>query len=505
VRKSISITSILLLLLTQQSFAQAVTVQFTLTSGQSSLNVPSGGLSNVTFSVTLNKEANATVSGVLKVYAQGNGASAHAIFTSSSINDNNFTGTSPPTYGLSGSFNITQSDLESVSGKVFAQFEDSGGLNYVSNKFDATIPVGSITKNTIATSGSTSFVNSGNPTPIKGSTPSGGNGTYSYQWQSSTTNATTGFSNITVNGTLIDYDPPVITQTTYYRRNVSSGSLTSTSNPVTIQIKAAGSPPSPPVTVPSPSTNLTLTGSLYVRATNGMVLGSTPNSGGNGIGYIGGNSNGLTLRGGGYGSDMPAPGGDIRLAAGVSESFEGGDVIMNTGAGANGNNGYIFLDAGAKSPVGIGYSTYSAVQSKLDVNGPIRSTSFVLLSDRNLKTDIRTLQESLSMVTALHGVRYKFKQNEGLSLPKGPQLGFLAQEVEAVAPEAVTTDSNGLKGVDYSKIIPILVEAIKERQEQIEVLRTELSSLEAATKNPRHHRNFFSAARQYKKRHYHSV
>jgi hypothetical protein len=226
--------------------------------------------------------------------------------------------------------------------------------------------------------------------------------------------------------------------------------------------------------------SLELTASLYVSATNGMVLGASPSSGGNGVGYIGGNSAGLIMQAPGYGSAMPAPGGDILLSGGVSEDYEGGDIIIDTGNGAGGN-GYIFLDAENKARVGVGYWNYNSVQFKLDVNGSVRATSYITLSDRNLKTDIATLDQGLSKVLSLRGVRYKFKENIDMQLPKGNQVGFIAQEVESILPDAVVTDANGLKGVDYTKVIPVLVEAMKEQQDALETLKTRLTSLQEAT------------------------
>jgi len=61
-----------------------------------------------------------------------------------------------------------------------------------------------------------------NPGIITGSTPTGGTGTYTYIWESSTTNATSGFATIT-GATSKDYTPTAISQTTWYRRTVNSG------------------------------------------------------------------------------------------------------------------------------------------------------------------------------------------------------------------------------------------------------------------------------------------
>ncbi|ACU61218.1 gliding motility-associated C-terminal domain-containing protein [Chitinophaga pinensis] len=68
----------------------------------------------------------------------------------------------------------------------------------------------------------------GNETPamLQGATLSGGNGTFTYQWQVSTTSATIGFANVTVGGTNATFTPPMITRNTWYRRVVMSGACT---------------------------------------------------------------------------------------------------------------------------------------------------------------------------------------------------------------------------------------------------------------------------------------
>ncbi len=75
-------------------------------------------------------------------------------------------------------------------------------------------------------------------------------------------------------------------------------------------------------------------------------------------------------------------------------------------------------------------------------------------SDARLKSGIRPLTGALSTICELRGVHY--------TMSGRPQVGFIAQEVQRVVPEAVShADSNTL-AVDYSRIVPILVEAIKE-------------------------------------------
>ncbi len=75
-------------------------------------------------------------------------------------------------------------------------------------------------------------------------------------------------------------------------------------------------------------------------------------------------------------------------------------------------------------------------------------------SDARLKSGIRPLTGALSTICELRGVHY--------TMSGRPQVGFIAQEVQRVVPEAVShADSNTL-AVDYSRIVPILVEAVKE-------------------------------------------
>jgi len=92
-----------------------------------------------------------------------------------------------------------------------------------------------LTNNVITTPAITGFCGSGDPANISGSVPSGSNGPFNYQWQSSIDNVT--FTDI-AGATSISYDPPVINATTYYRRIVTSGNCTAPvySNIVTITV-----------------------------------------------------------------------------------------------------------------------------------------------------------------------------------------------------------------------------------------------------------------------------
>ena len=93
------------------------------------------------------------------------------------------------------------------------------------------------------------------------------------------------------------------------------------------------------------------------------------------------------------------------------------------------------------------------------------------VSDIKLKHHIRTIPSALDKVKQLRGVEFLWKKNNQ------PSIGFIAQEVEEVLPVAVG-NANDTKTIDYSKIIPVLTEAIKEQQTLIEQLMARLEALE---------------------------
>ena len=100
----------------------------------------------------------------------------------------------------------------------------------------------------------------------------------------------------------------------------------------------------------------------------------------------------------------------------------------------------------------------------------VTADAFVLNSDETLKKDIKTLDSALDKVMSMRGVTYQFKHN-----PEKQEVGFLAQEMKNSVPEVVSTTNKGTLGIDYAKLTSVLVEAVKEQQEQIEELKAKLS------------------------------
>jgi prepilin-type N-terminal cleavage/methylation domain-containing protein len=131
----------------------------------------------------------------------------------------------------------------------------------------------------------------------------------------------------------------------------------------------------------------------------------------------------------------------------------------------------------------IGINKASPI-SKLDVNGDIRSsgvlyaTSMQYTSDEIFKKNITQIENSLDMITSLRGVYFNWKVNNS------HDIGFIAQEVQNVIPELVkSAPDNKYLTVDYVKIVPILVEAIKEQQKIIVEMKDELNQIKNELKN----------------------
>lgn len=113
----------------------------------------------------------------------------------------------------------------------------------------------------------------------------------------------------------------------------------------------------------------------------------------------------------------------------------------------------------------------------LDVTGSIQATAFLYSSDLRLKENIREIPSALDRALKLHGVIYDWKNKESV-LKATDHLGLIAQEVEKIFPEAVTTNpENGMKSVEYGNLIAPLIEALKEQQEIIRSQDQEISEI----------------------------
>ena len=109
--------------------------------------------------------------------------------------------------------------------------------------------------------------------------------------------------------------------------------------------------------------------------------------------------------------------------------------------------------------LGIG-TTASGTGGEIRATGDI--TAFYS-SDIRLKENIQPIQNALEKVESISGNTYDWKEGyDEIHSHKGNDIGVIAQEIESILPQIVTNRDNGYKAVQYEKIIPLLIEAIKE-------------------------------------------
>lgn len=159
--------------------------------------------------------------------------------------------------------------------------------------------------------------------------------------------------------------------------------------------------------------------------------------------------------------------------------------IYTQAYGPSGSTNYGIYAYGAAASGGTAYAGYFS--GNVVVTG-----TFSNPSDLRLKTNVQDLSGSLGLILKLRPKTYQFKTAEfsSLALPKGDQIGLIAQDVQAVLPQAVqevavpaaeTKDGasvaaqpSKILAIDYVKLIPVLVKAIQEQQAEIDDLKAAL-------------------------------
>ena len=207
----------------------------------------------------------------------------------------------------------------------------------------------------------------------------------------------------------------------------------------------------------------------------------------------------------------------IGSSAGSGNQTGSYNVFLGNGAGQNetGSSTLYIAGAGTKALIygsfsanqlGINIDTTSsgpALGATLDVNGQIRARTWtgssltsvcrdangVLVpcdpSDARLKTAVVALTEEkdvMAILASLRGVAFNWDTSNSRVTNAGPgrQIGFIAQEVEAVLPEVVHVEPDGYRSVDYAKLTAFLVEVAKAQQARIDAQQTEIESLRVA-------------------------
>ena len=150
--------------------------------------------------------------------------------------------------------------------------------------------------------------------------------------------------------------------------------------------------------------------------------------------------------------------------------------IINNGLSIGGYSSHQLIDFSADDMIKVSVNNVAdefrfAAGGTFHANSDVVAYSSTVASDMNLKENITDMKYGLDTVMQLRGVEYDWKRED-----MGHDVGVLAQEVESVIPEIVK-EHEGLQGrpkfkaVDYNKLVPVLIESIKELKSEIDELK----------------------------------
>ena len=127
----------------------------------------------------------------------------------------------------------------------------------------------------------------------------------------------------------------------------------------------------------------------------------------------------------------------------------------------------------------------STTDGRIDAGNDIVAYSS---SDIRWKENVKPIENALSKILKIGGYEFDWKElseeeKKTQHGNEGHDVGVIAQEIEKVLPEVVTTRENGFKGVKYEKIVPLLIEAMKEQSDTIEKLTERIKNLEKGSNN----------------------
>lgn len=222
-----------------------------------------------------------------------------------------------------------------------------------------------------------------------------------------------------------------------------------------------------------------------VNAT-GEGIGSKRTATGNQYGldfYTSGSSKLSITNGGNIGIGITTPNTPLAFA-----NTTGRKITLYEGAG-NSHYGFgvessqlqIYSDAVA-AKISFGYYTGGVFTERMYLTNStgiltVNGTNYP--SDARYKKHITRLQNPLEKIMAINGVEYYMRADEfpGKNFDTGLQVGLIAQELERILPQVVQTGEDNYKSIDYAKVVPLLVEGIKDQQKQIDELKLMIERL----------------------------
>ena len=146
---------------------------------------------------------------------------------------------------------------------------------------------------------------------------------------------------------------------------------------------------------------------------------------------------------------------------GLNVSWMGDDIDINT------------MQFDINAPMGTNFN------NDVNIVGNLTAPTIASSSDERFKKEIKTIDNALEKVLSLRGVNYYWNQKDFIDrkFDNKLEIGLIAQEVEKIIPEVVHDGADGYKSIEYSKLVGLLIEAIKEQQKVIADQKDELAEI----------------------------
>ena len=152
-----------------------------------------------------------------------------------------------------------------------------------------------------------------------------------------------------------------------------------------------------------------------------------------------------------------------QVVAGVYAGFE----IGNLTSGDIDQDAFFFISDNGEVGIGTTQPSYALQVGQSGDGTQARANAWNTFSDRRWKKDFIIVPEALAKLDSVNGYYYHWKEGADTT----QQLGVIAQEIEEILPQSVSTDANGYKSVDYGKLTAWLIQVNKEQQSAIKQQR----------------------------------
>lgn len=173
--------------------------------------------------------------------------------------------------------------------------------------------------------------------------------------------------------------------------------------------------------------------------------------------------------------EVPVNSGSVSfsLVKGLEQTGADRRIPFYSGSSELSSDPNLGVDVSGSVGIGVDFTNDFPLDYKLTVSGSIKATGTVFQgSDERLKKDIYPIDNALSKIDSIDGVNFTYKDTDEKS------IGVIAQQIQKILPEVVSEQNNGYLNVNYSGIVPVLIEAVREQKSIIDNLVKRIETLE---------------------------